>query len=204
VARLTALAAAALLGFAAPACAQVDSWAAEIGEASARFGIPQEWIRRVMEAESDGRTVFGGAPIVSRAGAMGLMQLMPRTWLEMRAANGLGADPFDPHDNIIAGAAYLRAMYNRFGYPGLFAAYNAGPRRYADHLVNGSRLPTETLDYLQKTAGNGGSVGLPRVAMRPASHAVTGTIFAVRANTKVLPGEVSRSAPGPSLFAIRR
>src|SRR4051812_30249907 len=142
VARLIAIAAAALLGLGAPAQAQVDRWAAEIAEGSARFGIPEDWIRRVMQAESDGRTQFGGTPIVSRAGAMGLMQLMPRTWLEMRAANGLGADPFDPHDNIVAGAAYLRAMYNRFGYPGLFAAYNAGPRRYADHLVNGSPLPS--------------------------------------------------------------
>jgi soluble lytic murein transglycosylase-like protein len=204
VARLTPLAAAALLGLAAPAHAQVDRWSAEIGEASARFGIPEEWIRRVMKAESDGRTRFGGAPIVSRAGAMGLMQLMPRTWLEMRAANGLGADPFDPHDNIIAGAAYLRAMYDRFGYPGLFAAYNAGPRRYADHLVNGSRLPSETLNYLQKTAGDGGSGGPRRIAMRPAAHAATGTIFAVRTNTKAPPGEASGAAPAPSLFAIRR
>ena len=204
MARLTALAAAALLGLAAPAHAQVDRWSAEIGEASARFGIPEEWIRRVMKAESDGRTLFGGAPIVSRAGALGLMQLMPRTWLQMRAANGLGADPFDPHDNIIAGTAYLRAMYDRFGYPGLFAAYNAGPARYADHLVNGFRLPSETLSYLQKTAGVGGSGGSLRVAMRPAAHAVTGTIFAVRTNAKEPPGDVSGAAPEPSLFAIRR
>jgi soluble lytic murein transglycosylase-like protein len=204
VARLTPLAAAALLGLASPAHAQVDRWASEIAEASARFGIPEDWIRRVMKAESHGRTLFGGAPIVSREGAMGLMQLMPRTWLEMRAANGLGADPFDPHDNIIAGAAYLRAMYDRFGYPGLFAAYNAGPGRYADHLVNGSRLSSETLNYLQKTAGDGGSGGPRRVAMRPLPHAVTGTIFAVPMNKKDPPGEESDQAPAPSLFAIRR
>ena len=62
---------------------------------------------------------------------MGLMQLMPGTWSEMRLMLGLGGDPFEPHDNIMAGTAYLRMVYDRFGYPGLFAAYNAGPgRRY--------------------------------------------------------------------------
>jgi soluble lytic murein transglycosylase-like protein len=180
VARLTAIAAAALLGLGAPAQAQIDCWAAEIGEASARFGIPEDWIRRVMKAESDGRTEFAGAPIVSRAGAIGLMQLMPGTWLEMRAANGLGADPFDPRDNIIAGTAYLRAMYDRFGYPGLFAAYNAGPRRYADHLVTGSSLPSETMNYLRKTAAGAASGRVPFSAVRSVSHRVITPIFAVQ------------------------
>lgn len=63
------------------------------------------------------------------------MQLMPGTWRDMRAFYGLGPDPHDPHDNLLAGAAYLRAMYERFGYPGLFAAYNAGPARYSEYLA---------------------------------------------------------------------
>src|SRR3546814_4666575 len=83
-----------------------------------------------MQAESAGLTHLHGRPITSRAGAMGLMQLMPGTWAAMRQQHGLGGDPYDPRDNILAGAAYLRAMYDRFGYPGLFAAYNAGPARY--------------------------------------------------------------------------
>ena len=133
---------AATLFFASPSAAQpMDPWSGYIAEASARFGVPQKWIRRVMRAESGGRTMLNGRPITSRAGAMGLMQLMPGTWREMRAAHGLGADPHDPRDNILAGTAYLRSMYDRFGYPGLFAAYNAGPVRYAEHLATGRRLP---------------------------------------------------------------
>ena len=139
---------------AGPAAARsLDRWNAHIAEASARFGVPERWIRRVMSAESGGQTLLNGRPITSRAGAMGLMQLMPGTWREMRAAHGLGGDPHDPRDNILAGTAYLRAMYDRFGYPGLFAAYNAGPRRYAGHLATGRRLPAETIDYVARTAG---------------------------------------------------
>ena len=126
---------------------QIDRWSGHIREASARFAIPEDWIRRVMRAESGGLTTLDGRPITSRAGAMGLMQLMPATWAEMRAAHRLGPDPHDPRDNILAGTAYLRAMYERFGYPGLFAAYNAGPARYAEHLKSGRRLPAETVTY---------------------------------------------------------
>lgn len=203
MARLTPIAAAALLALGEPAHAQVDRWAAEIGEASARFGIPEDWIRRVMKAESDGRTEIAGAPITSRAGAMGLMQLMPRTWGEVRVANRLGADPFDPHDNILAGAAYLRAMYDRFGYPGLFAAYNAGPSRYADHIANGSGLPSETMNYLQKTApdlavGDGRRFAAQLADPRPAA-----TLFAVTAAAKSTSDDVSITARDAALFAIR-
>ena len=137
----------ALLAASPAAAGPLDRWSGSIAEASARFGVPAAWIRRVMRAESGGRTTLDGRPIRSRAGAMGLMQLMPRTWSEMRAAHGLGPDPHEPRDNILAGTAYLRAMYDRFGYPGLFAAYNAGPARYAEHLATGRRLPLETLAY---------------------------------------------------------
>ena len=151
---LRSLAIAAVFLLASPAAAQsVDRWGGHIAEASARFGVPEEWIRRVMRAESGGRTVLNGRPITSRAGAMGLMQLMPGTWAEMRAAYRLGFDPHEPRDNILAGTAYLRAMYDRFGYPGLFAAYNAGPARYARHLATGRRLPAETVAYVAIVAG---------------------------------------------------
>jgi soluble lytic murein transglycosylase-like protein len=137
------------LVWAAPAAAgPVDRWAAQIAEASSKFGIPQDWIRRVMSIESGGETSLGGQPIVSRAGAMGLMQLMPATWREMRGLLGLGADPNDPRDNILAGSLYLRRMYDRFGYPGLFAAYNAGPGRYSEFLSAARPLPAETRTYL--------------------------------------------------------
>ena len=155
---------------ATPAAASgIDRWAAPIAEASARFGIPPEWIRRVMKAESGGSTTLSGRPITSSAGAMGLMQLMPRTWAALRVEHSLGPDPHDPRDNILAGTAYLRAMYDRFGYPGLFGAYNAGPARYADYLAGKSGLPAETVAYVGKLAG--------RVVPRTAK---TGELIAVR------------------------
>jgi len=107
-----------------------------------------------MGAESAGRTRRNGRPIVSDAGAMGLMQLMPATYEEMRSAYNLGPDPFDPHDNILAGTAYLRTMFDRFGYPGLFAAYNAGPTRFEASL-RGVSLPLETREYLLKVTDQG-------------------------------------------------
>lgn len=140
------------LAAAMPAKAQVSRWEGQIRQTSLRFGLPEDWIRRVMRAESGGRTLVGGQPIVSRAGAMGLMQLMPGTWSGMRLALALGPDPHDPADNILAGVAYLRLMYDRFGYPGLFAAYNAGPRRYAAGLAGIRSLPPATRSYLAAVA----------------------------------------------------
>lgn len=143
-----------------PACAEsaaatdaaLDRWQGFIAEASRRFGVSEAWIRTVMQAESGGRTMVDGRPIISRAGAMGLMQVMPDTYEEMRRAHGLGPDPHDPRDNILAGTVYLRAMYDRYGYPGLFAAYNAGPDRYDEHLHDGRPLPAETRAYLASIA----------------------------------------------------
>ncbi|MEL7277817.1 MAG: lytic transglycosylase domain-containing protein [Pseudomonadota bacterium] len=112
-------------------------------EASQRFRIPERWIRAVMRAES-----AGNARAISHAGAMGLMQIMPGTWAELRAEHGFGTDPFDRRENILAGTAYLRAMYDRFGAPGFLAAYNAGPGRYAEHLRTGRPLPRETRRYM--------------------------------------------------------
>jgi len=116
--------------------------AAHIAEASRRFGIPAAWIRAVMRAESG-----GDARAVSPKGAMGLMQIMPGTWAELRARHRLGRDPFDPRDNILAGAAYLRELHDRYGSPGFLAAYNAGPGRYEEHLA-GRPLPAETRAYV--------------------------------------------------------
>lgn len=135
-------------------------WRELADEAAERFGLPVEWVLRVIEAESGGRTMLGGRPITSRAGAMGLMQIMPATWASLRSQYALGSDPHDPRDNIIAGTAYLRAMYDHFGYPGLFAAYNAGPGRYGEYLSRGRPLPRETRDYVAKIAG-GHSVAAP-------------------------------------------
>jgi hypothetical protein len=133
---------------ASSAASRIDRWESYIGEAAQRFAIPQEWIRAVMRSESAGRTMLNGQPITSVAGAMGLMQLMPGTYLEMRQRYALGIDSYDPHDNVLAGAAYLRLMYQQYGYPGLFAAYNAGPARFEGYLLRGKSLPSATLSYV--------------------------------------------------------
>lgn len=154
MAALRVVAAALALLVAMPARADsVVRWRVYVEEASARFGVPVEWIERVMRAESGGRTTIGGRPTTSHAGAMGLMQIMPKTWAELRARLGLGADPHHPRENIMAGTFYLRLMHDRFGYPGMFAAYNAGPGRYAEHLRTGRSLPGETRDYLASVTG---------------------------------------------------
>ena len=139
------------------ATVRTSSISAFIAEASARFGIPKRWIGAVMQAES-----AGDPRAVSRAGAMGLMQIMPATWAELLTRYGLGSDPFDPRDNILAGTAYLREMYDRFGSPGFLAAYNAGPARYAEHLATGRPLPRETRAYMATLAPLiGGSSAVP-------------------------------------------
>ena len=152
-ARRTAILAAVLLSpicvpTAATAQPERHPYAAPVAEAAQRFGIPELWIWRVMHAESRGRI---GA--VSHAGAMGLMQIMPATWALLTARHRLGSDPFDPRANILAGAAYLRAMWDRYGDVGLMlAAYNAGPGR-ADAYVAGRRgLPAETRAYVARIA----------------------------------------------------
>src|SRR3546814_155699 len=68
----------------------LDRWQPFIAEAADRFDIPAAWIRAVMQAESGGRTTLDGRPITSRAGAMGLMQVMPATYEAMRSQHGLG------------------------------------------------------------------------------------------------------------------
>ena len=136
----------------------VATWQPYIAEASQRFGIPESWIMQVMRAESGGRTRQNGRLIRSRVGAMGLMQLMPATWNDMRLRFGLGNNPDDPRDNILAGTAYLRLMADRFGYPGCFAAYNAGPARYAAYVAGRSRLPAETIAYVRTVAPRGQTV----------------------------------------------
>ncbi len=118
------------------------SYAAHIADAAQRFGIPPAWITAVMWAESG-----NNARAISSKGAIGLMQIMPKTWADLRIRHSLGADPFDPRDNILAGAAYLREMHDRYGLPGFLAAYNAGPGRYEEHLA-GRPLPAETRAYV--------------------------------------------------------
>jgi hypothetical protein len=131
--------------------------AADIADAAQRFGIPVAWVAAVLVAESAGNPVA-----VSSAGAMGLMQLMPDTWEELRIEHGLGDNPFLPRDNILAGTAYLRAMWDRYGNIGaMLAAYNAGPGRYDEYLTTGRDLPAETRAYVSTLAPVLGGKPLP-------------------------------------------
>ena len=133
-----------------------------IADAARRFALPAHWISRVMRVESS-----GNVRAVSSAGAMGLMQIMPATWKELRVHYHLGHDPFDAHDNILAGAAYLRELYDRYGSPGFLAAYNAGPERYEEYLA-GRPLPRETLAYVAKLAPYSGLLNPRKLAFETA------------------------------------
>ncbi|MDB5688029.1 MAG: Transglycosylase protein [Rhizorhabdus sp.] len=130
-----------------PASARpAGSFANLIEDASLRFGVPERWIRAVMNIES-----AGDVRARSPKGAMGLMQIMPETWADLRIHHRLGSNPYDPRDNILAGAAYLRELYDRYGSPGFLAAYNAGPGRYERYLT-GRPLPAETRAYVATLA----------------------------------------------------
>jgi soluble lytic murein transglycosylase-like protein len=126
-------------------------WDPLIAEASKKTGVPEKWIRAIMNTETGGRTVLENGPITSNMGAMGLMQVMPGTYAEMRAQYHLGADPYEPRNNIMAGAGYLRWLKTKFGFPNMFPAYNAGPGTYQNHL-GGAALPTETVNYAIRVA----------------------------------------------------
>lgn len=140
-----------------------DPFGAPIAEAAQRFGIPEAWIRAVMRAES-----AVDATAVSPKGAMGLMQIRPETWAELRRRHRLGDDPFDPRDNILAGAAYLRELFDLYGAPELLAAYHAGPARYEAYLA-GRQLPAETRAYVAKLAPAFGGGDLPISTLTPAT-----------------------------------
>ena len=147
LASVTAIGLSAAAVHAQPTAATVQAvrepYAALIAEAAQRFAIPAAWIRAIMRIESR-----GDRHAVSPKGAMGLMQLMPETWAALRVRYGLGRDAFDPRDNILAGAAFLREMHDRYGSPGFLAAYNAGPGRYEDYRDRGRPLPPETIAYV--------------------------------------------------------
>ncbi|HEY8031428.1 MAG TPA: lytic transglycosylase domain-containing protein [Methylocella sp.] len=138
------------------ATATSSPWASFIAEASQRFRVPAHWIRAVMQLESAGDT---GA--LSPKGAIGLMQVMPETYAELRLRYHLGTDPYEPRNNILAGAAYLHEMRDRFGPDGFLAAYNAGPARYDDYLKRGRPLPEETRNYVAVLAPMIGLLGVP-------------------------------------------
>ena len=122
----------------------------ELADAAAdRYGLPRELIRSVMAAESAFQPWA-----VSPKGAIGLMQLMPGT------AQVLGADPYDPAQNVDAGTRYLRDLLEKYNY-GLrhaLAAYNAGPQ--AVDKYNGVPPYRETINYIGRIEKSLSSAGV--------------------------------------------
>lgn len=127
-----------------------------VEDAARRFGIPVHWIAEVMAVESR-----GDAHALSPKGAIGLMQIMPETYAGLRLRYGLGPNPWNPRDNVMAGAAYLRELYDRYGAPGFLAAYNAGPGRWDDYRLHGRPLAAETVAYLARLAPVVGGSAFP-------------------------------------------
>jgi len=156
-----------------------DPHGGHIAEASQRFGIPEHWIRAVLRAES-----AGDVRAISSAGAIGLMQVMPDTWAGLRARYRLGRDPYDPRDNILAGTAYLREMWDRYGnVAAMLTAYNAGPGRYDEHRAMGRPLPAETRAYVAALApafGGASAAGTPEKLAAPPPDWRVAPLFVMR------------------------
>ncbi len=163
-----------------------DPWAPYIHEAAARFTLPERWVRAVMHQESGGRE-----QAISPVGAMGLMQVMPATYEGLRARHHLGDDPYDPRNNILAGTAYMREMYDRYGAPGFLAAYNAGPNRLDSYLAGDGSLPDETVNYVAAiTPHLGDDIPLSGplasyASARPASFAAAPTVTSLASGCDV-------------------
>lgn len=127
---------------------QVDWITNAICYASAQYQVDPLLITAVMETES--HFSFGTFYTTSSAGAIGLMQLMPDT------ASAIGVNPFDPLDNVLGGASYLRtclddfAGYGDYAVTDAVAAYNAGPQ--AVYNYGGCPPYAETQDYIVKVS----------------------------------------------------
>jgi hypothetical protein len=161
-----------------------DPWGPYVREAAGRFAIPETFIRAVMRQESGGHEYLNGELITSRAGAMGLMQVMPATYATLAQRNGLGPDPYDPHDNILAGAALIKELFDKYGSPAFLAAYDAGPRRLDDYLAGNGELPNETVAYLDNVA--------PRLV---GAAPMSGPLVAFAGTAAPAPSPVPQQAP---------
>jgi soluble lytic murein transglycosylase-like protein len=127
-------------GTAAPTGDRYTRYDAYIEEAARLFQLPVPFIRAVVKVESDFHHTA-----TSRVGAMGLMQLMPGTARSMGVMN-----PFDPRQNILGGARYLRVLANMFRGDLVLtvAAYNAGEG--AVQRYGGVPPYEETQRYVQR------------------------------------------------------
>ena len=126
--------------------ARLAMWEDTLQELCAQYGVDPHLARAVMRMES------GGNPnAISRAGAIGLMQLMPGT------AKGLGVDPRDPHRNLEGGIKYLAQLSDKYNgdLTKTLAAYNAGSGRVDSYggippFPETQRYVRNVLDLYQK------------------------------------------------------
>ena len=161
-----------------------ERWQPFIQEAANRTGVPETWIHAVMHVESGGCTLQNGKPITSAAGAMGLMQLMPATWSQVRQQLHLGTDPYDPRDNILGGAETMRQLFESYGSPGFLAAYHAGAKRFEDYEQQGVPLPEKTLEYVARVQRLVGAEHGMRVQLQPEFPAIrTPFVQSIRATS---------------------
>lgn len=121
-------------------------------DAANQYGLDPNLLLKQFQQES------GLNPnVVSKAGAMGVAQLMPGT------AAQLGVDPRNTTENIDGGARYMREMLDRYGgdYHLALAAYNAGPGRVDAYLAGRGQLPAETQAYVPAIMGSRQPPGAP-------------------------------------------
>lgn len=118
----------------------IKEYGSIINQASEKFNLKPSLIKAVIKAESG-----FDHKAVSKKGAKGLMQLMPKTASEMKVA-----DPYKPEENIFGGAKYLSSLMKKFknNLEHALAAYNAGPEKVEEH--NGIPPYSETKEFVKR------------------------------------------------------
>lgn len=114
-----------------------------VEKAAEKYGLPPAFLHSVARVESGYQS-----SAISNKGAIGIMQLMPATAAELRA------DPYDPAQNVEAGARHLAGLLDKYDGSSAkaLAAYNAGPGAVAKY--GGVPPYQETQSYVRKVIGN--------------------------------------------------
>ena len=114
--------------------------------AQSKYGIPSNYLAKLLHAESSYDPAIINGTRKSSAGAVGIAQFMPATAAE------LGVNPTDPMSAIDGAGRYLSQLYAQFGnWPEAIAAYNWGSGNVSKKGL--AKAPAETVNYVQKIAG---------------------------------------------------
>jgi len=114
--------------------------------AQSKYGIPSNYLAKLLHAESSYDPAIISGQRKSSAGAVGIAQFMPATAAE------LGVNPTDPMSAIDGAGRYLSQLYAQFGnWPEAIAAYNWGSGNVSKKGL--AKAPAETVNYVQKIAG---------------------------------------------------